>query len=148
MVRIETTVKNLLMADPVIAGIVDDRGFDKEMRTDGWANTAVSVFDIDKVFLTTLVVTQEEGVNAIGAPRNARRSMIVVWGFSNASDDGYSEVQTLLDRANAVLAANDDEQVIPGVDVHWAASIGPYRDDDGCIGRYDFAFTGIPSFGD
>jgi hypothetical protein len=147
LARIETTVLNLLMANTTISAIVEDRGFDREMRSDGWQNGTISVFNDDMVFQPTIMVTREDGLHPLGSPRNARRQIIVVWALSNSSTQGYDDVTALLALANAVLAGNDDVPPIPGVDLAWVGELGPYRADDGCVGRHDFSMSGIPLIG-
>jgi hypothetical protein len=146
LARIETLIKDVLMAEPSMTAIVDDRGLDREYRLDGWSNAPVDVV-IDGVFQTTLVVTTEEGVHPLRSPINARRTIVTVWAFGNTSQNGYNEVQAVLDLSNAILCGDPDIQVIPGVDIVWNGLIGPYRADDGCVGRYDYGVSGIPLLG-
>ena len=147
MARIETTVLNLLTANPSIFSIVGLRAFDKDYRADGWQNAPIPVMDGDSVMLPTLVVVNEEGVHPLGAPMNARRQFVIVWAFGNASDEGYDDVQAILDLSNAVLAASAEVAPIPGVDIKWTGEMGPFKFDDGCVGRYDYSISGIPAIG-
>ena len=141
MSALTTAIAAVLAADPIIAGIVDVRVTDHDIRRTGWEADR-TYFDRDGVIRPSLMVDDAGALRPPFGHTAERLTTVYVWAFAPRTTAGRAQLATLTGQVEVLMhrwqAPDTGALVLP------SGRLGEQADDAGAVfDRVSLAVSGV-----
>ena len=141
MSALATAIAADLAADPVIAGIVNGRITDRDIRRTGWERNS-TYFDTDGFIRPSLMVDDAGDLRPPFGHTAEMLATVYVWGFAPRTTAGRTALDTLMARTQVLMHRWQDPDT--GAMALPSGRLGQQTDDtDAVMDRVELSVSGV-----